>query len=548
MKPRTMGNPFPALDRLESAGHLVRATPVRDHLLWLLGSGPYALGLLYFWAEQSRSSLAAERLPLSSFGLALLFLWARLTQAVVAARRHDQWMGSDDRKDVLTLLRQVAVPIVVWQPLALALLPVTLILVIPFPAFLTVQQGLIVTAHRADGSALRALALAVRHARHSPNQASQEASLLAMVWLVLAVNIGVVLYGLPLLAKLLLGIESPFTLNPSTVLNSTFAAAVVVLATLLTDPLVKAVSVLRDVESESRSTGADLRAALRRIPLVMVLTLLLLSGFPSLHAAARADDPVTLPRSARPIPSAELNRAIVEVLERPEFSWRAPRTTGGDAENASDRTPLQRLLARLGKFLDGVARRMEAPIKAIGDWLGRLFGSRTPAAGPLPRLDISGLVEFLMWLLIAGASLILGGMGLRLWRQRPAATRPPASALPVVPDLESETIAAEQLPVDDWQALARDLAERGEYRHAVRALFLACLAGLAEQEQIRLARSKSNRDYLNEVRRRSPDQPQRSETFSEIVRVFEGAWYGGRPVTPDRFADVAAAVERLRAP
>ena len=40
--------------------------------------------------------------------------------------------------------------------------------------------------------------------------------------------------------------------------------------------------------------------------------------------------------------------------------------------------------------------------------------------------------------------------------------------------------------------------------------------------------------------------PETAETFSEIVRVFEGAWYGDRPVTPQRFEDFVAAVERLR--
>ena len=537
-----------ALDRLEQATHLLRATPARDYVLWLIGTGPFALGLLYFWADQSRSITAAERLPVSALGLGLLFLWARLTQSLFAARLHARLSGSSDALDQASWrsLKRFLVPLVVWQAMALALLPLALILVVPFPAYLAFQQSLIVTVHQARGSAGHNLRMALRQSGYRPQQTSGESSLLCLTWLVLALNTGVMLYTLPQLAKLLFGIESPVTLHPATTLNTTFAAAVVVLATLALDPLMKAVAVLRDFEMGSSSTGEDLLAGLRRIPLRGTLALLLL--FAAAAPAVRVRATEVPADGSRPIPTATLNRAITEVLDRPEFTWREVRPDSAAISENSARTFWQRWGNRLKRAFEGLSRRLEAPVKAIMDWFGRLLSNRKPNPGSPLKLDFSGFVEFLLWLLLVGGIAGLAVLGIRIWKQRRAGDETAAAPAVIVPDLEADHVSADQLPEDGWMAMARELADRGEHRAALRALYLACLAALAAQERLRLGRAKSNRDYELEVRRRTRDRPQIAETFSEIVRVFEWTWHGARPVSPDRFRDVAAAVERLRTP
>lgn len=537
-----------ALDRLEEATHLLRATPARDYVLWLVGTGPFALGLLYFWADQSRSITAAERLPVSAFGLALLFMWARLTQSLFAARLHTRLTGASGALDPppWPAVRQFLVPLVVWQATALALLPLALILVVPFPAYLAFQQSLIVTVHQARGSPGQNFKMALRQSVYRPQQTSGESSLLCLTWLVLALNTGVMLYTLPQLAKLLFGIESPVTLHPATTLNTTFAAAVAVLATLALDPLMKAVAVLRDFEMGSRTTGTDLLAGLRRIPLRGTLAWLLLIAVTA--PAGRGQAAEAPSDVSRPIPTTALNRAITEVLERPEFSWREVRPESLAPTEDSTRSFWQRLGTRLGRALERLARRLETPVKAIADWIGRLLNNRKPNPGSPLQLDFSGFVEFLLWLLLAGGMAGLTVLGIRVWQQRRAGEVTTAAPAITVPDLESDHVSADQLPEDGWMAMARELADRGEHRAALRALYLACLAGLAAQERLRLGRAKSNRDYELEVRRRTRDRPQIAETFSEIVRVFEWTWHGARPVSPDRFRDVAAAVERLRTP
>ncbi|MFO1460217.1 MAG: DUF4129 domain-containing protein [Verrucomicrobiota bacterium] len=551
MKLPTDSDRLGALDRVESAVHLLRETPAVDFLLWLSGSGPFALGLLYFCADQSRSNIAAERLPVSSLGLALLFLWARLTQATFAGRLQARVAGEPAPPGILSSLRGAAIPILAWQSLALAALPLALILVIPFPAFLAFQQTLIVTAARSNGSARQNLSEAVPQLTYQARQASGETSLLTLAWLVLLLNTGALLFTLPHAAKLLLGIESPFTLNPAAALNTTFIASATVLATTLLNPLALAIAVLRDFERRSNSSGADLLALLRRTTAGGALSLALLLACVGTAASASAATPTAAPPShghGHAISPPELNRAIVDVLDQPEFTWREPRRVVEEKEGEPNRSLLERLFAWVGHILDRVGHWLKGPLDQFSSWLDRLFGSKKAPTPPPVKMNLSGLMEFLMWLLVVAGAAVIGVFGYRIWRahQRSVASAPAAEPAAAAPDLGSASVSAELLPEDGWMALAHELAGRGEFRFALRAAFLACLSRLADHQWIRLAQFRSNREYERDVRRRMQGHPETAETFAEIVRVFEGSWYGDRPVTAQRFEDFVAAVERLR--
>jgi hypothetical protein len=94
------------------------------------------------------------------------------------------------------------------------------------------------------------------------------------------------------------------------------------------------------------------------------------------------------------------------------------------------------------------------------------------------------------------------------------------------PDLRDENVQAAQLPVDGWLALAREQAARGEWRLALRAVYLATLARLAAEGFISLAKFKTNMDYEREVRRRALSREEISAAFSLRRREFEDVWYG----------------------
>jgi len=119
-------------------------------------------------------------------------------------------------------------------------------------------------------------------------------------------------------------------------------------------------------------------------------------------------------------------------------------------------------------------------------------------------------------------------------RQRTRTHHVEAESAPDLPDIEAEETTADELPEDGWLTLARDLLERGEPRLALRALFLATLARLDGIQLIRIARFKSNRDYLRELERRARTEPDLRIAFLENMRLFESVWYGAHDPTPER--------------
>ena len=88
---------------------------------------------------------------------------------------------------------------------------------------------------------------------------------------------------------------------------------------------------------------------------------------------------------------------------------------------------------------------------------------------------------------------------------------------------------------------AQSLSAGGDYRSAVRYLYLSALLMLDERGLLRYDRSLTNREYERNLR----DTPDLSKTFGEVVNVFDQVWYGNHPLDADAYADYAEAVEDL---
>src|SRR6185369_11752656 len=71
---------------IEEATHLLRLAPAGAWASYYLGSLPFLLGLLYFWADMSRSPFAYQHLVGEAFGMSLLFIWMKCWQTVFARR------------------------------------------------------------------------------------------------------------------------------------------------------------------------------------------------------------------------------------------------------------------------------------------------------------------------------------------------------------------------------------------------------------------------------------------------------------------------------
>jgi len=103
-----------------------------------------------------------------------------------------------------------------------------------------------------------------------------------------------------------------------------------------------------------------------------------------------------------------------------------------------------------------------------------------------------------------------------------------AVAIPVAPAVEMNDAGLEagQQPLDQWIQLARDCMARQDFRLALRALYLASLAYLAERSLISIQRGKSNLDYTRELRRKARGSAELVSAFVQNVTTFERTWYG----------------------
>lgn len=244
-----------------------------------------------------------------------------------------------------------------------------------------------------------------------------------------------------------------------------------------------------------------------------------------------------------PLPE-KLDQAIQEVIHQREYQWRMPREVVDEEEQGL-----------LFEFLDGLAKtakRFWKPIAKIWDkiteWLRRALSSLGPPGSN--REWTAGELNLLIIILIALLVLLVLFF---LWRHRKSRRTVEtihAEAILPLPDIADENLVADQLPEEGWQKLAQDLLARGELRLALRAMFMATLAHLAQAHLITVARFKSNRDYLQELKRRAYDQNAMQQAFDDNVFAVDSVWYGMYPVTDDllkRFIENVDIVKKAAA-
>lgn len=151
----------------------------------------------------------------------------------------------------------------------------------------------------------------------------------------------------------------------------------------------------------------------------------------------------------------------------------------------------------------------------------------------------------LHWSVYAIIAALLALAGLIAWRLRRAKSKPARmlGAGGVAVSLHDENLLADRLPEEEWIALAENCAGGGDYRAALRALYLANLAWLGSHEWIAIHPGKTNREYELEVRRRAREFPEARALFAVNVINFERAWYGTHSVTAE---DTEAFRQRLQ--
>jgi hypothetical protein len=559
---------------------LLRAAPAASLLSYYLGALPFALGVLWFWTSLSHGADAAQRLPATALGLALLHVWLKTWQAVFARQLHASLCGESAAWPTPAGVLRLAATQSIVQPLSLFLLPLALGTVVLFPHTCAFFQSATALAARPDLGTRALVRHAAQEAFRWPWQNIQALLVLVLFGVFVCFNMVCASFLLPFLLKTLLGIESAFTRSSAALLNTTSLIAILLLTWLCLDPILKAFYVLRCFHGDSLRSGQDLRASLRRLAAAGAAALLLLAGTTPTHGGEVLAGPVNdapavgsallgraplaghlnrlagvaaVPGGAAPaegsglnvaqtapastgqsVPAEELDRAIAETLNRPEYDWRTARERV-ESERGWLRTRLEDFIATVRDWVDRL-------LEWLGELLQKLF-RRDRAGGGFAGISVTRLLLILLVAVLAAVVAVALVRALRSWHSPVELTAQP---VPAVPDLEAQDVHAGQLPADGWSRLAAELLERGEYRLALRALFLASLALLAERGLLTLARFKSNRDYERELDRRAHALPGLAAQFAGNVQLVDRVWYGQHGISRADAERFAQGVEEMR--
>ena len=524
-----------AMQLVEEAVHLLRGAPTATLAIYYAGAVPFVLGLLFFWAYATWFQPSGEQVAWCALGLVALFLAMKAAQAEFCARLMAGRLGAPAPAWSWRRFGDVARAQLRLQPWALLVsLPASL-LTLPLGWVYAYAQNLVVI-----GDAERLHDDAVAQARLWPAQNHRGLLTISLLAFGVWVNLGAAFWLVPWLANKLLGVENIFGFSGWWFLNTTFLASVTALTWLAIDPLVKAFYVLRVFHGRARRTGEDVRVELqlaRRtaggLRVAALIALLLAMMRPGMFAAEDAGRSVPQPRvgttNTGSVQPAQLDRAIEEVLAGPEFRWRLRPVPGQEAKAADG--PVKRFVRQGVDLLVEMARSVGRAIGKVVDWFAKHFRDSPSTREAVKTGATTGveLVRILLYVFIGLAVLLIlwvVWLMVRNARREGSRVLTAQAVTAAAPDLRDENVHAAQLPVDGWLALAREHAERGEWRLALRALYLATLARLAAEGLISLAQFKTNLDYEREVRRRALSRQELVAHFARRRREFEDVWYG----------------------
>ncbi len=561
-----------ALDLIDEAALRLRLAPAATLGIYYAGSLPFILALLYFWTDMSRLADADRAATGAALGMAVLFIGMKIAQAMFAAQLRAQFGQRAPVRWTPARLGRLALVQTLLHPAGLFVVTAAAVIAVPL-GWVYAFYGNVTALGDGETASVRAVfTRAARHAARDPKGNHMALLILSLLGTFAWMNLLIATLLLPQLARIITGEENVFTRSGWHVLNSTFFAVTFGLVYLALDPLVKTFYALRCFYTDAQHTGEDLQSNLLTLPAPEPDPVAPPSGataravglavglcaaaflFPAVsHAAVAANPPPTPVASAVPTTNTDkvsapaLGRSIEDVLRRREFAWREPRPPEKPEESSPG--SLDRFFAGVKQWLADAQAHVRRAYRAVRDWFSRWWPSRERST---EESDPHGLdPATLRWLIYALIALIVGTLGLLVWRTRVrgragtlVGEETPAGAVPP-PDLTDESVLASELPEDEWLRLAQGLLNRGERRLALRAFYLSTLSALGARGLLAVARHKSNRDYLQEVRRRARDRESVPEAFARNVGRFERVWYGSHPADDALLVDFQADRERL---
>jgi hypothetical protein len=188
-------------------------------------------------------------------------------------------------------------------------------------------------------------------------------------------------------------------------------------------------------------------------------------------------------------------------------------SAAGNDDTAARLAALQRVLSGPA-FAQGESP-WEAFVRWLAEWLDRVLPDPTPAASGAPAAE--GIGDLAAWI-FGGAATVAIVLLLAYW------LRGLIGGFVANAETSGEGTGTDDLPQTPAEARARAAgsADAGDYRSAVRNLYLAALLTLEQHGRVPADRSLTNREVLSGV---STDQPLRAR-LQPVVETFDDVWYG----------------------
>ena len=582
---RRAGPKAKALDVVEDAFHCVRAAPFGALAAYYIGSAPFVLATIYFWADMANDAFAYRRVGIESLGVATLFLWMKTWQSIYARRLAAFVNDTPPARLTPAAWMRTATRQAVSQATGFVVLPIALLALAPFGYAYAFYQNATVLD---DGEAVGFGDFLRRTWRQSVLRPAQNhliiwllspllvgfaaavfflilpimqftapewtetmlrvyAAVLLIILvplsplgMVVALNVAAVIAFLPELLRMLFGVETVFSMSAGGMISPTFFVMICGLTYLCLDPFLKAAYVMRCFYGESVQDGRDLRVRLKALRgrstalVVLVGVTLLVCGTAQ---AQTLEEEAGVDRTTLVSPT-ELDDSLDRVLESRQYAWRAPR------ERPTDESAFALLMKSI---MERVAAARDFIWSYVEDFFDWLFNrDRDRAGGDDESGGMSGtLLRLTVYALIGALIVVLAVLAWRTWRRKEPSIVVSAKAVAATPDLEDEGTSADELPQEGWLQMARELLEKGEYRLAMRAFFFAGLAALAHRDLIRISRYKSNRDYARELERIEHEDPDILRSFRAGLRIFEAVWYGTHQATPENVTEFVGTQDEV---
>jgi hypothetical protein len=177
-----------------------------------------------------------------------------------------------------------------------------------------------------------------------------------------------------------------------------------------------------------------------------------------------------------------------------------------------------------------------------------------PGAGPkgpgiiTPAAGVGGGFGLVGWALLGGLLVAMLVVALVFFIRSRRGAKPMKARQesgPADEEASRQELPHEQ-PASEWWRRAEELARQGRYLDAVRSVYLAVLSLLHRQQLLRYETTRTNGEYIDQVRLSPQAPPALTQPFERLVTLFEAKWYGERACELDEFRACRALAEEIQ--